>query len=165
MLKSVKYFDMSHAPWCSSSWDFCFSDWGTIDFLHCHVVCLPASRQKLSWGAMARRCSCSSWVLPMDTRAEKSLRKLLAGFLICILSSSFGSWETFFSFLFFWTSVGPSLFSMCLMCVYLNVTMISSLQSLAHHPFLLKISVSKSSATQKTKTKQAIIMLFIYQPI
>lgn len=25
MLKSVKYFDMSHTPWCSSSWAFCLS--------------------------------------------------------------------------------------------------------------------------------------------
>lgn len=63
--------------------------------------------------------------------------------------------RNFFPFYFF----GPvldqnlSLFSVCLMCVYLNVTMISSLQSLAHHPFLLKISILKSSATQKKKKR------------
>lgn len=46
MVKSVKYFDMSHTPWCSSSWAFCLSAGGTIDFLHVQVVCLPASRRK-----------------------------------------------------------------------------------------------------------------------
>lgn len=32
MLKSVKYFDMSHTPWCSSSWAFCLSEGKQLTF-------------------------------------------------------------------------------------------------------------------------------------
>ena len=44
MLKSVKYFDMSHTPWCCSSCAFPFWS-GTIDFLLDQVASLPASKQ------------------------------------------------------------------------------------------------------------------------
>lgn len=103
LLKSVKYFDMSHTPWCSSSWAFCLSAGKTIDFLRDQVVRLPASRQNLSWGAMACRCSCSAGVLPMDTGDKKPFEGATSvvwpcRFLFSWLTRNF---LVVFSFLFF----------------------------------------------------------------
>lgn len=41
MLKSVKYFDMSHTPWCSSSWVFCLSAGKQLTFFTIKLFASP----------------------------------------------------------------------------------------------------------------------------
>lgn len=107
MLKSVKYFDMSHTPWCSSSWAFCLSAGKQLTFFAIKSFASPPSGKNLSWGAMACRCSCSAGVLPMDTGDKNSLRKPLqlcglAGFSFFPPSHpKLGPQETFWSLFFF----------------------------------------------------------------
>lgn len=107
MLKSVKYFDMSHTPWCSSSWAFCLSAGKQLTFFAIKSFASPPPGKNLSWGAMACRCSCSAGVLPMDTGDKNSLRKPLqlcglAGFSFFPPSHpKLGPQETFWSLFFF----------------------------------------------------------------
>lgn len=107
MLKSVKYFDMSHTPWCSSSWAFCLSAGKQLTFFAIKSFASPPPGKNLSWGAMACRCSCSAGVLPMDTGDKNSLRKPLqlcglAGFSFFPPSHpKLGPQETFWLLFFF----------------------------------------------------------------
>lgn len=41
MVKSVKYFDMSHTPWCSSSWAFCLSAGEQLTFFTIKLFASP----------------------------------------------------------------------------------------------------------------------------
>lgn len=85
---------------------------GTIDFLHDQVVRLPASRQKLSWGAMTCQCSCSAGVLPMDTGDKNPLRNPLqlcglAGFSFLALTSKTWLQRSLVFVALSWTGLDP----------------------------------------------------------
>lgn len=138
MLKSVKYFDMSHTPWCSSSWAFCLSAGKQLTFFAIKSFASPPPGKNLSWGAMACRCSCSAGVLPMDTGDKNSLRKPLqlcglAGFSFFPPSHpKLGPQETFWSLFFFlcWTVWSFFSFPFCLCWSrWLTDAMISSVSS------------------------------------